>query len=398
MSKPNFLEKLLDGAEVERLPLSDLCDLITTGKLNANAMEDDGIYPFFTCNEHPYKINTYAFDLEAILISGNGSQVGHLNYYKGKFNAYQRTYIVGEFKNNINITYLYHYLKYTLRGYIFQNSRKGSVPYITMPMLENFEIPIPCPDDPEKSLKIQAEIVRILDAFTALTTELTTELTARKKQYNHYRNQLLTFSDDDVEWKTLRDVGDVKMCKRILKNQTTSEGEVPFYKIGTFGKQADAFIPQELYERYKSKYSFPKKGDVLISASGTIGRTVMYDGEPAYFQDSNIVWLDNDERLVSNEYLCHFYKIAKWYVADGGTIDRLYNDNVYKTKIPVPYPNDPQKSLVEQARIVAILDKFDALTNSITEGLPREIELRQKQYEHYRDQLLNFPKPAEEAA
>ncbi|HHF2284398.1 TPA: restriction endonuclease subunit S, partial [Haemophilus influenzae] len=87
-----FLEKLLDGAEVEWKPLKKVCNFISTGKLNANAMDENGIYPFFTCNEKPYKINNYAFDMEAILISGNGSQVGHLNYFKGKFNAYQRTY------------------------------------------------------------------------------------------------------------------------------------------------------------------------------------------------------------------------------------------------------------------------------------------------------------------
>jgi type I restriction enzyme S subunit len=258
--------------------------------------------------------------------------------------------------------------------------------------LAKIKIPIPCPDNPKKSLAIQAEIVRILDTFTELTTKLTAELTARKKQYNYYRDRLLRFEDGEVEWKTLGEIGDVKMCKRILKKDTQPEENVPFYKIGTFGKKADAFISSELYQYYKSKYPFPKKGDVLISASGTIGRAVVYDSEPAYFQDSNIVWLDNDERIVTNRYLWHFYAIAKWAVSEGGTIDRLYNDNIRKTRIPVPYPNDPEKSLAEQARIVAILDKFDALTNSLTEGLPREIELRQKQYAYYRDLLFSFPK------
>jgi type I restriction enzyme S subunit len=208
-----------------------------------------------------------------------------------------------------------------------------------------YKIPIPCPDNPKKSLEIQAEIVRILDAFTSLTAELTAELTARKKQYNHYRDQLLSFEEGEVEWKTLGEIGDVKMCKRILKSETQSEGDVPFYKIGTFGKQADAFISEEIYESYKSRYSFPKTGDVLISAAGTIGRAVVYDGKPAYFQDSNIVWLDNDESIVSNRYLWHCYKIVNWFVSGGGTIDRLYNDNIKKTKIPVPYPNNPEKSL-----------------------------------------------------
>src|SRR5690606_30866093 len=162
------LKELLNDVPVEWKTLGELASLITTGRLNANAMEENGAYPFFTCNEKPYKINNYAFDLEAILISGNGSQVGHLNYYKGKFNAYQRTYVVGKFFDNVQVMYLFHYLNHTLKAYITRNSRKGSVPYITMPMLENVQIPIPCPENPEKSLQIQAEIVRILDAFTSL--------------------------------------------------------------------------------------------------------------------------------------------------------------------------------------------------------------------------------------
>ncbi len=98
---------------------------------------------------------------------------------------------------------------------------------------------------------------------------------------------------------------------------------------------------------------------------------------------------------MTNRYLWHFYKTAKWAVAEGGTIDRLYNDNIKKTKIPVPFPSVPEKSIAEQNRIVAILDKFDALTNSLVEGLPREIELRQKQYAYYRNLLLSFPTPKE---
>lgn len=179
------------------------------------------------------------------------------------------------------------------------------------------------------------------------------------------------------------------MCKRIFKNETTSEGDIPFYKIGTFGGEADAFISHDLYEDYKSRYSFPKKGDILISAAGTIGRAVIYDGNPAYFQDSNIVWIDNDETQVTNAYLYHLYQIIQWET-DGGTIQRLYNDNIRHTKIPVP-------PLDEQARIVTILDQFDALVNDISSGLPAEIKARRQQYEYYRDKLLSFPKPEEAA-
>ncbi|MEZ1446677.1 restriction endonuclease subunit S [Klebsiella pneumoniae] len=391
MSSVNFLEKLLDGVEVEWKTLGQTCK-IETGKLNANAAVDDGEYMFFTTAKETSKIDKFRWDTEALLIAGNAN-VGEVKHYIGKFEAYQRTYVLTNFDENVSVRFLYFVLSHSLKKYLEERTNSAAMTYIVLSTLENFPIPIPCPGNPQKSLAIQSEIVRILDKFTALTAELTAELTARKKQYNYYRDQLLSFEEGEVEWKTLGDIGDVRMCKRILKNETLPEGDVPFYKIGTFGKKANAFISRDVFEAYKNKYSFPKKGDVLISASGTIGRTVIYDGEPAYFQDSNIVWLENDESIVTNKYLWHFYKIAKWDVSEGGTIDRLYNDNIRKTKIIVPYPSDPSKSLAEQNRVVAILEKFDALTSSISEGLPRELELRQKQYEYYRELLLSFPRP-----
>lgn len=172
------------------------------------------------------------------------------------------------------------------------------------------------------------------------------------------------------------------MCKRIFKNETLTSGDIPFYKIGTFGKQPNAYISQEVFDEYRRKFSFPKKGDVLLSASGTIGRRVIYDGKPAYFQDSNIIWIDNDESKVLNKFLYYLYAIIEWKT-EGGTIQRLYNDNLKKIKIPIP-------PLAEQQRIVAILDKFDALVNDISVGLPAELHARRKQYEYYRNKLLTF--------
>lgn len=151
--------------------------------------------------------------------------------------------------------------------------------------------------------------------------------------------------------KTLGEIGKVSMCKRIFKEETTASGDIPFYKIGTFGKEPDAFIPNQTYNEYRAKYPFPKKGDVLISASGTIGRRVRYDGEPAYFQDSNIVWIDNDEEQVLNDYLFHFYEACEWNSTKGATISRLYNDDLRRITLGFP------KSLQEQRRIVGILDE-----------------------------------------
>lgn len=138
-----------------------------------------------------------------------------------------------------------------------------------------------------------------------------------------------------------------------------------------------------MYNELKEKYSFPIKGSILISASGTIGNAIIYDGEPAYFQDSNIVWLEHDHNLVLDKYLYYVYQLKPWKVPQGGTIKRLYNDIILKTRIPVP-------PLEEQERIVGILDKFDALVNDLSSGLPAEIEARRKQYEYYRDKLLSF--------
>ena len=243
---------------------------------------------------------------------------------------------------------------------------------------------------PLPPIEIQSEIVCTLDNYTEnvvkLQNQLTAELTARQKQYTFYRNKLLTFSGNEkarIVKISLGDIGPICMCKRILKSQTNTVGGVPFYKIGTFGKKANAYISQETFDEYRSKYNFPKKGDVLISAAGTIGRTVVYDGEPAYFQDSNIVWIDNNESVVLNSYLRYCYELKPWKVSSGGTIQRLYNDNIAKAIITVP-PLDVQN------RIVNVLDNFEKICSDLNIGLPAEIEARQKQYEYYRDKLLTF--------
>lgn len=158
-----------------------------------------------------------------------------------------------------------------------------------------------------------------------------------------------------LNWQRVRlgDIGKPCMCKRVMKHQTTRYGEIPFYKIGTFGNTADAFISKKLFLEYKTKYSFPKKGDILISASGTIGRAVIYDGKPAYFQDSNIVWIDNDETLVKNNFLFYAYSNVKWNT-EHTTILRLYNDNFRNTLIPLP-PLNEQNAI---ANVLSDLDRY----------------------------------------
>lgn len=165
----------------------------------------------------------------------------------------------------------------------------------------------------------------------------------------------------------LGEIGEIRMCKRILKEETNSVGGVPFFKIGTFGGQADVFITKEKFEEYKNAYSYPKKGDVLISAAGTIGRTVVFDGKDAYFQDSNIVWIENDESKVLNEYLFYCYKNIRWTTSVGSTILRLYNDDIRNTDIIVP-PLSEQKKI---ATVLSALDDKIALNKKMNQKLER---------------------------
>ena len=168
------------------------------------------------------------------------------------------------------------------------------------------------------------------------------------------------FSDD---WKSdkLGKLGTVAMNKRIFKEETSEVGEIPFYKIGSFGREPDSFITREKFEEYKSKYPYPEIGDILISASGSIGRTVEYLGEEAYFQDSNIVWLKHDERL-DNSFLKQFYSIVKWQGIEGTTIKRLYNKNILETSIALP-------SISEQSAIGSLFRTFDDLLASYKDNL-----------------------------
>ena len=168
------------------------------------------------------------------------------------------------------------------------------------------------------------------------------------------------------EWKEIRlgEIGDICMCKRVMKNETNTSGPIPFYKIGTFGNEADAFIPEELFLEYKKKYSYPRKGEVLFSAAGTIGRSVVFDGEPAYFQDSNIVWITNSEKIVSNFFLKCAYSIISWNIEDGSIVKRLYNDNIRKTSILIP-------TLPEQTTIATFFTHLDTLISSTSRRLDK---------------------------
>ena len=197
---------------------------------------------------------------------------------------------------------------------------------------------------------------RIVSVFRQLDNLIT--LHQRKcallfSPFQAFISMMFTTSTFSWEQRKLGEIGSVSMCRRIFKEQTSETGDIPFYKIGTFGAEPDAFISRELFEEYKSKYPYPKKGDILISASGSIGRTVEFAGNNEYFQDSNIVWLSHDERL-SNSFLKCFYSVVKWAGIEGSTIKRLYNDNILNTVICMP-------SVPEQEHIGLFFENLDNL-------------------------------------
>ena len=391
-----------DGVEYKKLGEVAKCYSGATPKTGVAAYWENGTIPWMNSGEvnlgrvfqTEKKITQAGFEscstkmvpphTVVIALAGQGKTRGTVAITEIELCTNQSLCAVEVNESIVNSYFLWHYLRgqyQTLRKISSGDGTRGGLNQI---MIRNFEIPVP-------PIEVQSKIVEILDNFTELEAELEAkleaELEARRKQYEYYRNQLLTFDKVggarfDVKWMTLGEIGEVCMCKRIMKHQTSDSGEIPFFKIGTFGGTPDAFIDRVLYEEYKSKFSYPKKGDILISASGTIGRAVIFDGKDAYFQDSNIVWIDNNESILYNKYLYYLYSILDWKT-EGGTIKRLYNGNLKATKIAVP-------PLEEQQRIVSILDRFEALTTNLQSGLPAEIEARRKQYEYYREQLLTF--------
>ena len=216
----------------------------------------------------------------------------------------------------------------------------GTRQRISRKNLANFNVSIPTEINEQKQIgfffkqldTLIALHQRKLDLLKQLKKGLLQKMFADKSKF-----PILRFEGFHDEWeqRKLGELGSIQMNKRIFKNQTSESGDVPFYKIGTFGKKADAYISNSLYQDYKEKYPYPNKGDLLISASGSIGRIVEYKGQKAYYQDSNIVWLEHNNHVL-NSFLKAFYQIVKWDGTEGSTIKRLYNKNILNTKIKLP--------------------------------------------------------------
>ena len=402
MSHLSYLEKLLDGEIVEWVALGDVT-LIKTGQaVSKQAISTNpGQYPVINSGREPLGfIDNWNTDNDPIGITTRGAGVGSITWQEGKYFRGNLNYSVTiKDSANLEVRYLYHLL-HQMQSAIQSLCTFDGIPALNAGSLKGLEIPIPCPNNPEKSLAIQSEIVRILDTFTELTAELTAELNMRKKQYNYYRDQLLSFEEGDVEWKALGEIGHIVTGRTPKSSDKSAWGnDVDFVTPSDIknGMRNIAFPSRRLSAEgaaSMSKVLLPS-GSLLVTCIGAdMGKTVINANDCIPNQQINAITLTDDSVQVG--YLFHVLTAMREALRrqgelGGGTMPLINKSDFSKIVVPIP-------SHEEQNRIATILDKFDALTNSITEGLPREIELRQKQYEYYRDLLLSFPKTEEAAA
>lgn len=385
MSELSYLEKLLDGAEVEWKSLGDVVDLQRGRRLVKSQLETSGKYAVYQNSMTPlgyYHECNVAAKSSFIICAGAAGEIG---YSEDEFWAADDVHFAIT-PENINGRFLFHFLL-TQKNKISGKVRRASIPRLSKSVLEKLEFPIPCPDNPEKSLAIQAEIVRILDTFTALTAELTAELTARKKQYRYYRDQLLSFNESEIEWKTLEEVANFANGKGHEKIMSDK---------GDFIVVNSKFISTDGQKAKLTNTALCPllKNDILLVMSDlpngkALSKTFIVDEDEKYTLNQRIgaITVKNENELLP-KFLYYFLNRTPQLLKHDNGVDQtnLRKGQILEVKIPMI-------AIDQQNNIINVLDKFDTLTKSIEDGLPREIELRQKQYEYYRDMLFNFPKP-----
>ncbi|MCR5046006.1 MAG: restriction endonuclease subunit S [Treponema sp.] len=365
MSKLDELIKELCPSVVEYRKLGEIADIKRGERITKTDLVEDGLFPVVSGGTAPMglinKKNRYA---NTITISSYGA-AGFVDFQKKDFWANDVCLSVFPQKTVVN-KYLYYALK-NQQTYIYANTTKAIPDHIPTKFLENLEIPVP-------PLQVQNEIVRILDKFTSLEAELEAELEARRKQYEYYRDSLLTFGDDampdgrQVEWKTLGEIA--KSVSSGKNKKKDSFGD--FIVYGSTGPIAKT-----------DKYIYNKEQILIARVGANAGFVYKANGKYDVSDNTIIVDLLDTYNLQYIFYSLKNMNLHKY--AKGGGQPLVTAGELKNIKIPLP-------PLEEQERIVAILDRFESLCNDITSGLPAEIDARRKQYEYYRDKLLTFKK------
>ncbi|PTS92203.1 hypothetical protein DBR27_19900 [Flavobacterium sp. HMWF030] len=336
---------------------------------------------------------TKFFTKDDIMIGRYGPPIFQI--FRGMEGAYNVALLKAKPLKNILNDYLYYFLK---QKEVFEyvdklSARTGGQTGVDLVSLYKYPIALPTIENQKKIIAVLLS----LDNKIELNNKINTELEQMAKMLYDYWFVQFDFPDANgkpykssggkmvynfslkreipLGWESgqLGDVGKVSMCKRVMKHETSSHEEIPFFKISTFGGDANTYISRDLFELYREKYSYPKRGDILISAAGTIGKIVIFDGESSYFQDSNIVWIDNDESKIPNCFLFYYYQTEPWVATGGSTIKRLYNDNIRSLK--TIFPNSE------------ILKQFSKIINPRLEK-KHQIESENKKIASLRDWLL----------
>lgn len=370
MSRLDELIAELCPSGVKYVPLKQIAEVGTGSSDRVNAV-DDGEYPFYVRSKNILRSNRYLFDEEAIIIPGEGGIGDIFHYVNGKYDLHQRAYRIHLIDPNVNTKFTYYCLSANFKKFIIMKAVNATVTSIRKPMIENFQIPIP-------PLPVQQEIVRILDTFTELNIELNAELEARKKQYEYYRDLLLTFGDeveliaelcpDGVEYVRLAECCDIENNKRKpVKSSLRIPGDTPYYGANNIQDYVEGYTH---YGQY-----------VLIAEDGSASLenySVQYvDG---FFWANNHVHVIKGRKDLDTKFL-YYYLTSFNFIPflTGGTRAKLNKRNMEEIPIPIP-------PLPVQQEIVRILDNFTELIAELT----AELTARQKQYEYYRDKLLSF--------
>ena len=382
MSKLDDLIKELCPNGVEYKPLGEICGLLDNKrKPVTKASRIEGSYPYYGANGIQDYVSEYIFDGTFLLVGEDGSVITKsgtpvVTWATGKIWVNNHAHIIAE-KKGVSLRYLFHFIQ-TIDITALVH---GNIPKLTGGDFKALMIPVP-------PLPVQEEIVRILDTFTSLTAELTAELTARRKQYEYYRDSLLTFGDD-VEWKTLKELS-VHSCSggTPLKNNSDyyKNGKIPWLRTGEV-KFNEIFETEEFITELAVKETAAKwipKNCVIVAISGaTAGRCAINKIPLTTNQHCLNIEINPTNALYKYVYYCIVNQQDELLGKKEGARGDLNSSRILGLKIPIP-------SIKEQQRIVSILDRFESLCNDITSGLPAEIEARHKQYEYYRDKLLTF--------
>lgn len=387
------LKKLLDGVQVEWTALGNIANVLRGKRLTKNQLSDSERIPVFHGGLEP--LGYYGQSnrpAETVMIINVGASAGTVGYSTVEFWSSDGCYCI-QHSNLVNNKFLY-YVLIGQQNLLRSKVRIAGIPTLDANVVEKLLIPIPYLDNPKKSIEVQAEIVRILDTFSAMTTELVTELSMRKQQYNYYRDRLLSFNHGEVKWKMLDEVSDI--YDSLHQTPQYSDNGLSMIRVtdikgGYINLDKTLKVNYDVFANFTKKYR-PKKNDLVMSRVGSYGNVGIIPIDDSACMGQNTVVIHPN---INSKYLFHILvsEIGQSFIernVGGGNQKTLSLKSI--KAIPIPILSDK-----EQERIANILDKFNTLTNSPTEGLPLEIELRQKQYEYYRDLLLSFPKRDSEA-